>query len=146
MNQRLLLTVGLLLLSVAAYFVARGFHLRVVNRRLAKTVRNAAPGLAAFKPGRPAVLYSTSPNCAPCQTIIKPALDRLASDMGKGFQVLEVDAERQPEAVRYWNVLSVPTVFVLDPSGKPQHVHYGAVGPEVLRAQLWDYLKPPRQK
>jgi thiol-disulfide isomerase/thioredoxin len=146
MNQRLLLTVGLLLLGVGAYFVARGYHLRVVNRRLEKMTRTAAPGLATFKPGQPAVLYFTSPNCPPCQTIIKPALDRLASDLGNGFQVLEVDAERQPEAVRYWNVLSVPTVFVLDPSGKPKHVHYGAIGPEVLRAQLRDYLEPLRQR
>ncbi len=29
----------------------------------------------------------------------------------------------QPEAARYWGVLSVPTVFVLDPEGRPRHVH-----------------------
>ena len=145
MNERLLLTAGLILLGVGLYVLARRFHLKSINRRLAQTVQNAAPGLAAFQPGQPAVLYFSAANCSPCQTVIKPALDRLLSELGNRFQVLEVNAERQLEAVRYWNVLSVPTVFVLDPRGKPRHVHYGAVGPDVLRAQLSDFLKPAKQ-
>ena len=145
MIDRLLLTAGVLLLGVGSYILARRFHLRAINRRLAQAVQNAAPGLTAFQPGQPAVLYFTAANCSPCQTILKPALERLVSELGNRFQVLEVNAEQQIEAVRYWNVLSVPTVFVLDPHGKPQHVHYGAVGLEVLRAQLSDYLEPAQQ-
>jgi thioredoxin-like negative regulator of GroEL len=74
--------------------------------------------------------------------VLKPALRRLIGELGNRFQVLEVDAERQPEAARYWKVMSVPTVFVLDPQGRPQHVHYGVVGPEVLRTQLSEWLRP----
>ena len=142
MNDRLLFTVGLILLGVGLYALARSVHLRIINRRLAQTVQNVAPGLASFQPGQPAVLYFSAANCAPCHTIIKPALDRLLVELGHRFQVLEVNAERQMEAVRYWNVLSVPTVFVLDRRGKPRYVHYGVVGPEVLRAQLNDFLQP----
>jgi thiol-disulfide isomerase/thioredoxin len=73
--------------------------------------------------------------------VIKPALQRLVKELGNRFQVLEVDAEDQTEATRYWNVLSVPTIFVLDPHGKPRHVHYGVVSPAVLRAQLGNWLR-----
>lgn len=142
MLDRLLFSVVLILLGVGLYWVGRGVHLRSLRRRLAFSVQRLTPGLATFQPGQPAVLYFTTETCAPCRTVLKPALQRLIAELGNRFQVLEVDAELQPDAARYWNVLSVPTIFVLDPQGTPQHVHYGVVGPEVLRTELSDWLKP----
>ena len=63
-------------------------------------------------------------------------LQRLIAELGNRFQVLEIDVTQQPEVARYWNVLSVPTIFVLDPRGKPRHVHYGVVNQKELRAEL----------
>jgi thioredoxin 1 len=91
------------------------------------------------------VLYFTAPGCVPCRTVLKPALQRLVVEFGNRFQILEVNAEQQPEAASYWNVLSVPTIFVLDPKGEPRHVHYGVASQEVLRSQLGDWLNPSRQ-
>lgn len=145
MIERLLLATGLVLLGGAAYLFARGAHLRVIKQRLARAGQNGTPGLAEFQPGQPAVLYFTTPHCVPCYTVLKPMLQRLITELGNRFQVLEVDAELQPGAARYWNVLSVPTVFVLDPDGRPQHVHYGVVSQEVLRAQISDWLRPGGQ-
>jgi hypothetical protein len=45
--------------------------------------------------------------------------------------------------VRHWEVASVPTIFVLDPCGEPQHVHYGVVSPSVLREQLVPWIQEP---
>lgn len=140
MLDRLVFSAVLILLGVGLYLVGRSVHLRSLRRRLAYSVQGFTPGLAAFQPGQPAVLYFTTDSCVPCRTVLKPALQRLITELGHRFQVLEVNAERQPEAARYWNVLSVPTVFVLDPQGKPQHVHYGIVGQDVLRAQLGDWV------
>lgn len=140
MIDRFFLAVVLIILGVATYLTVRSLHLWVIRRRLTHPVQSVAPGLAAYHPGQPALLYFTTANCVPCRTMIKPALRRLIKELGDRFQILEINAELNTEAARYWNVLSVPTIFVLDPQGKPQHVHYGVVGSEVLRAELKDWL------
>ena len=142
MTQRLLLTAALILLGTGLFVLGRGTHLRVLGRRLARLDWRIAPGLAGFQPGQPALLYFSTPHCVPCRTVLKPAVRQLTREMENRFQVLEVDAELQPEAARYWQILSVPTIFVLDPRGKPRHVHYGVVSPELLRTQLADWLGP----
>ena len=63
-------------------------------------------------------------------------LQRLIAELGDHCQVLEIDATHRPDVTRYWNVLSVPMLFVLDHNGKPRHVHYGTVRQRVLRTQL----------
>ncbi len=141
MTERLVLSAGLILLGVGIHVVARTVHVQAISRRLAHAGRKDVPGLAAFQPGQPAVLHFTTAQCVPCRTVIKPMLQRLITELGNCLQVLEVNAELQPEAARYWNVLSVPTIFVLDPHGKPQHVHYGVVNQDVLRAQLSDWTE-----
>ena len=140
MIERLVLAAGFMLLGSAAYLVARGAHLRVIKQRLARAGQHTTPGLAGFRPGQPAVRYFKTLHCVPCYTVLKPMLQWLTAELGSRFQVLEVDAELQPGAARYWNVISVPTVFVLDPEGQPQHVHYGVAGQEVLKAQISDWL------
>ncbi len=135
MAERLVIAAMLTVLGVGLYVLGREMHLRLI-------VRNGLgfPGLAGFRLGRPALLYFSTANCAPCQTVLKPALRRLETELGERFQVLEVDAEAQTDAVRHWKVLAVPTIFVLDPQGRPRHVHYGVVRPEVLRAELGRFI------
>lgn len=145
MADRLVFSAAVTILGVALYLVARSAHLRVIRRRLAHAGQSGTPGLTTFQPGQPAVLYFTTAQCVPCRTVLKPMLQRLITELGFRFQVVEVNAELQPEAARYWNVLSVPTVFVLDPKGQPRHVHYGVVSQDVLRAELGDWLSPSGQ-
>jgi thiol-disulfide isomerase/thioredoxin len=135
-TERIIFSAGLILVGVVGYLVARNAHLALVKRRQGHSGQDNIPGLGAFEPGQPAVLYFTTDGCIPCRTNVKPMLQRLITELGDRFQVLEIDAMHQPEATRYWSVLSVPTIFVLDPHGKPRHVHYGVVSQNVLRTEL----------
>ena len=94
------------------------------------------PLLGGLRPGVPAVVYFTSPECAPCRFQQSPTLDRLRADLGEGIQVIEIDALAETDAATRWGVLSVPTTFVLDTQGQPRAVNYGVAGLETLRAQV----------
>jgi thiol-disulfide isomerase/thioredoxin len=142
--DRLLVSGALVMGGVAFFLVGRAIHLGRLRQRLAHANGVDTPGLASFQPGRPALLYFFTEHCAPCRTVLKPALQRLGQELGSRLQLLEINAESQAEATQYWKVLSVPTIFVLDPQGQPRHVHYGVVSAEVLRNELGDWLDPRR--
>jgi thioredoxin 1 len=86
--------------------------------------------------GRPALLYFTTPDCAPCRTVQRPAVLKIKQTLGEGLEVVEINAQDQPEMARAWGVLSVPTTFILDRSGKPLHVNHGVTSVEKLMRQL----------
>ena len=94
------------------------------------------PLLCDLRPGVPAVVYFTSPECAPCRFQQAPALDRLRADLGEGIHVIEINALEDSDAATRWGVMSVPTTFVLDPQGQPRAVNYGVAGVDKLRAQV----------
>ncbi len=111
--------------------------------RLASAAVLARAGQAApraqetlLQPGRPAVLYFTTPDCVTCKVFQRPQLRRLENMLGDEIQVVEIDAQARPELASQWGVLSVPTTFVLDASGKPRHVNHGGVEAEKLAAQI----------
>ncbi len=105
---------------------------RVILARAGK--RSSLP--AGMQTGKPAILYFTTPDCAPCRTIQRPALQRIRQIFGERLTVIEVDASRDPDLARAWGVLSVPTTFVLDHDGKPHFVNHGAARVEKILAQL----------
>ena len=86
--------------------------------------------------GRPALLYFTTPDCAPCRTVQRPAVLKIKQTLGEGLEVVEINAQDQPEMAQAWGVLSVPTTFILDRSGKPLHVNHGVTSVEKLMRQL----------
>jgi thioredoxin 1 len=105
---------GLLLYRLVSYLM--------VSRVQAKA--KARP-LALVHPGTPAILYFTSPDCAPCRTIQRPALVSVQNRMGDRLQVIEINTYEQPELAKEWGVLSLPTTFIIDADGKPRHVNHG---------------------
>ncbi len=109
---------------------------RLVLRRAQSNQESGLAPLPGRKPGVPAVLYFTTPNCAPCKTVQRPALQRLQAHLGERLQVIEVDASAQPELARAWGVLSVPTTFIIDARGQLRHVNHGATRAEKLIEQL----------
>jgi len=129
--ERLLLLVVIAAGLAGAALIGRRWLLRRAARLGADD-----PVLAGLRPGVPAILYFTSPGCAPCQFQQKPALARLQADLGEGLQIVEIDALAQTDAATRWGVLSVPTTFVLDRAGRPRDVNYGVAGAEKLKAQL----------
>lgn len=132
MIERLVILVGGGLLVVLAYSLLRRWQLR-------RAVK-AAPGdplLDAWRPGIPAIVYFSSPLCAPCKIQQWPALQKVLAEVGEAaVQVIEVDALEQPEAARRWGVLSVPTTFILDRQGCPREVNIGVAEPTKLKHQL----------
>ncbi len=131
MTERLLILLGLAVLGVIAYRVFRGWQVWRAGR-----VATHDPLLAALRPGVPAILYFTTPQCAPCKTQQRPAIARLLAELGDGVQVIEINALEQPDAADRWGVLSVPTTFVLDGAGRPHQVNYGVAGLDKLRQQI----------
>ena len=85
------------------------------------------------------MLYFTTPTCAPCKTIQRPAIERLKQLAGDRLQVVEIDASSQPEVARQWGVLSVPTTFVLDAAGRPRHVNHGVAPMDKLLKEFEDF-------
>jgi thiol-disulfide isomerase/thioredoxin len=96
---------------------------------------NAAHSLLSV-PGTPAILYFTTPDCAACKTIQRPALYRIQERLGDRLQVVEINAQEQPELAARWGVLSVPTTFVIDQHGQLRHVNHGVTRADRLLQQL----------
>ncbi|OIO84179.1 MAG: hypothetical protein AUK01_10220 [Anaerolineae bacterium CG2_30_57_67] len=94
------------------------------------------PDLGTLRPGASTLVYFTTPTCAPCKTLQRPAIQQVSQLLGDALQVLEIDAAQRPEVARRWGVLSVPTTFVIDPRGKVRHVNNGVARAEQLLIQL----------
>jgi thioredoxin 1 len=124
-----------LLLALAIAAAGAALYLLVTRLILARAGRRRA-GLELLRPGVPAILYFTTPECAPCKTIQRPALQRLQQQLGDRLQVVEVNAHERPDLAGAWGIFSVPATFVIDPSGRPRHANFGTATAEKLLDQL----------
>ena len=129
---RLLLALLILLSGVLLY--------RGVNSLTLRRARVRVPGLERLRPGVPVLLYFTTPTCAPCKTVQRPAIERLQERIGEGLEVVEVDASSQPELASQWGVLSVPTTFIIDAQGNPRYVNHGVAPLEKLQRQYAEII------
>ena len=110
-----------ILLRFALAVVIIGFGVFVywcVNQRLLLKVQNNALSLFSELPNKPVIVYFTTPDCAPCKTIQRPALNKLSTLMGDKLEVIEIDATQRPDLASQWGVMSVPTTFLLDARGE----------------------------
>jgi thioredoxin-like negative regulator of GroEL len=126
--ERLLMAVAISGLGVAAYIL--------FNRITLKRAESKVARFSSYRPGVPALVYFTTPTCAPCKTVQRPTIERVKSNFGRWFQVIEVDASSQPELAQEWGVMSVPTTFVIDAQGAPRYVNHGVTNAETLIKQL----------
>lgn len=131
---RFVIALALIGLGLLLYQAWNGWQLRRLRRAPAR------PGLEGWQADRPGILYFTSPDCAPCRVVQRPALERLRADLGDRVQIVEIDASAQTGVADHWGVLSVPTTFVLDAGGAPRHVNHGVARAEKLRQQLQSTL------
>ena len=67
---RLALTLGIIGLGIFAYWC--------INQRLLLKAQNNALSLFSSLPNKPVIVYFTTPDCAPCKTIQRPALHKLS--------------------------------------------------------------------
>lgn len=121
--------------GVALYFASTQLRLFLLGRR---TKRTSDLGLE-LRVGVPAILYFTTPDCAPCRTVQGPAIEQLRAQFGDRLQIIKVDASQRTDLANYWGVLSVPTTFILDVQGRPRHVNNGVTLAPRLRQQLLEF-------
>jgi len=127
----------LLRLALAIVIVGFGiFAYWCVNQRLLLKAQNNALSLFSKLPDKPAIVYFTTPDCVPCKTIQRPALNKLSNLMGDKLAVVEIDATQRPDLAKQWGVMSVPTTFLLDARGNARFVNNGVARMEKLMEQL----------
>jgi len=122
------LAAGIILAGILAYWW--------INQRLLLRARNNISTLFPTLPNKPVIVYFTTPDCAPCKTVQRPALQKVLSLLGEGVQILEIDATEQPDLAKTWGVLSVPTTFLLDARGEARFVNNGVARAEKLIEQI----------
>jgi len=125
---RLVMAAAIIAASLAAWALVRAL---VLSR-----ARRGAAGLSVLRPGLPGILYFTTKDCLTCKAAQRPALRDLERRLYGRIQVIEVDAVDRPDLAKNWSVLSVPTTFVLDRSGRPRQVNHGFASAAKLLSQL----------
>jgi thiol-disulfide isomerase/thioredoxin len=107
-----------------------------INQRLLVRASNNVFTLFKKLPNKPVLVYFTTPDCAPCKTVQRPAIDRVADLLGEKLQVVEIDATERPDLAKAWCVMSVPTTFLLDARGEARYVNNGVARAEKLLEQI----------
>jgi len=127
----------LLRFGLAVIIIGLGtFAYWLLNKRLLIRARNNVFTLFNAPPNKPVLVYFTTPDCAPCKTIQRPAIDRLSDLLGERLEVVEIDATQRPDLAKAWGVMSVPTTFVLDTHGDARYVNNGVARAEKLLDQI----------
>ena len=122
------LALGIIAISLFVYWL--------VNQRLLGRARNNIFSLFHQLPNKPVIVYFTTPDCAPCKTIQRPALNKLSNLMGDKLEVVEIDATQCPDLAKQWGVMSVPTTFLLNARGEARYVNNGVARVEKLMEQV----------
>ncbi len=119
---------GIILLGLGAYWL--------LNQRLLSRAKNNLNSLLNPLPNKPVIVYFTTPDCAPCKTVQRPALDKLMTLLGEKLHVVEIDATERPDLAKTWGVMSVPTTFLLNAKGEARYVNNGVARAEKLMEQI----------
>jgi thiol-disulfide isomerase/thioredoxin len=125
---RSLLAIGIIVVGLGAYWL--------VNQRLLARARTNVFSLFNTFPNKPVLVYFTTPTCAPCKTVQRPAIDKIAKLLGEKLHVVEIDATQRPDLAKTWGVMSVPTTFLLDSRGEARYVNNGVARAEKLMEQI----------
>ena len=84
--------------GLAISIIALGaFVYWLINQRL--LVRASSNVFTLFNklPDKPVLVYFTTPDCVPCKTVQRPAIDRISKQLGERLQVVEIDATERPD-------------------------------------------------
>lgn len=81
---------------------------------------------------KPVFLYFFTRECPYCEKMDSHTLasKRVAEQLREGFISVRIDAERQPHLARRYLVRGFPTIWFLNPQGKPVYSLPGYVEPE----------------
>ncbi len=126
-----LLALGLLVVALGGFRVWWGWRRRHAMRA------GAADLLPRFdvNGSDTLVLAFTTPECVPCKTVQRPALDALQERFPGRIVIGEVDALQTPDLARRFGILTVPSTVVISPHGAVLAINHGTVTTERLAAQ-----------
>lgn len=134
MAERLVVVLVLFAAGYLAYQWAKHRQMALLTQRAAQAISD--PVLRDLRPGVPAIVYFTTPTCAPCKTVQRPALLEVEREFGETLQIVTIDAMERGDAADSWGVMTVPTTFILDGRGATREVNYGVADAAKLRRQL----------
>ena len=130
MVDRLLISLAIGLLAVAALLALRFVHSRRASRLSAKM---------AAGDERPTILYFRSDSCGPCRAQ-SHHLRHLERELGDQLAVQEIDAERDGHLAARYGIFTLPTTLVTDRGGQVKHINYGLAPKSMLARQLESVL------
>jgi thioredoxin 1 len=85
--------------------------------------------------GRPVLVELGSNSCASCVAMHR-VLDELKATHGDHLQLVSINILEQPERVREWKVIAIPTQVFLDGEGRELGRHVGFLSAEAIRARF----------
>jgi thiol-disulfide isomerase/thioredoxin len=125
------------LLVLLAVVAAAGILWAALSWRTRRyRVAIAADLLPASRGTRALVIAFTTPDCAPCRTAQRPALERLHAAHPYHVDVREIDATVEPELADRFGILSVPSTVVIDRRGRVVAINHTLAVSRKLAAQL----------
>lgn len=133
MLERSLLTLAIIALLVASYYGLLWLQRRA-QRHLRSPVFAETLERLGLRKG-PAIIAFSTPQCAQCRLLQKPALgevQRLAPDV----QIVQVDATVHPHVAAAFGIFTVPTTVVLDERLRPVATNNGYASADRLWRQL----------
>lgn len=98
--------------------------------------RQGATDLVTRPVSRPLVLAFSTPDCVPCRTLQKPALEELVRRHPGRVEVRDVDATLEAELAKRFGIFTVPTTVVVDRWGHILAINHGVAPWEKLANQL----------
>ncbi|HXF81804.1 MAG TPA: thioredoxin family protein [bacterium] len=128
MTDRLLVLAGLAVALLAGWLLLRW--------RTARYRRPGAADLVRAAGRRPLVLAFSTPECVPCRTQQRPALDELQRRYPGRLSVRHVDAVAELELAERFGIMTVPSTVVVDPRGRILAINHGVASWEKLAGQL----------
>lgn len=90
----------------------------------AKTVTDATFAEDVLKSQKPVLVDFWADWCMPCRKVA-PVLEEIATEMADRLEVVKIDADRNPETVRAYRIMSLPTL-TLFVNGEPVKQVVGA--------------------
>ena len=91
----------------------------------------------------PVLVDFTADWCPPC-TMVTPVLERLADEQFAGLRIVSLDADANPETVRSYQVMGMPTLALFNGGERVAQVVGARSGPVLLKA-FEPYLAPATQ-
>lgn len=126
-----LLALGLLVVAYGGVRMWVGWRRRHVMRA------GAADLVTSFRAARAdtLVLVFGTPECVPCKTVQRPALDALLERFPGRVTVAEVDALQAPDLVQRFGILTVPSTVVIGADGGIRAINHGTATTDRLATQ-----------